>query len=130
VILLDTHVVLWSTLTPEKLSAPALAEFQRAEASAGVIGISAVSVYELANGMRRGRIQPAMAPAIFVELILTKFTIVPVSGIIARLAGELVDPFPGDPIDRLIAATALGENCTLLTADSRIRAAGVCRTLW
>ena len=33
-------------------------------------------------------------------------------------------------MDRLIAATALANNLTLITADSKIRAANACKVLW
>jgi len=46
---------------------------------------------------------------------------VPVTSEIAILASDL-DNLPGDPIDRLIVATALVERATLLTADERLLA--------
>jgi PIN domain nuclease of toxin-antitoxin system len=42
----------------------------------------------------------------------------------------LPDPFHGDPMDRIIAATAIVEDCVLLTIDEKIRQSGVCKTLW
>lgn len=44
---------------------------------------------------------------------------VPVSGDIGILAAGLED-FPRDPADRIITATAIVRNATLLTADERI----------
>ena len=45
-------------------------------------------------------------------------------------AAQLADAFPGDPMDRIIAATALTEGIPLVTADERIRRSGVVRTIW
>ena len=44
---------------------------------------------------------------------------VPVSGDIGILATELED-FPAGPADRIIAATAMGQGATLITADANI----------
>ncbi len=49
---------------------------------------------------------------------------------IAICAGELPEPFHGDSMDRMIAATAIVEKCTLITADIKIRAANACKVLW
>jgi PIN domain nuclease of toxin-antitoxin system len=49
---------------------------------------------------------------------------------IAVCAAGLPDPFHGDPIDRMIAATAIVGDCVLITHDDRIRKANVCKTLW
>lgn len=49
---------------------------------------------------------------------------------IAVTAAQLPPAFPSDPIDRIIAATALLSGATLITADERIRHSGAVRTLW
>jgi len=38
--------------------------------------------------------------------------------------------FPGDPADRLIAATAVLESAALVTKDDRIRGFADVRTVW
>ena len=53
-----------------------------------------------------------------------------VSPEIACLAAALPGAFPGDPADRLIAATAIAHRAVLLTKDSRIRRSRVTTTLW
>jgi len=45
-------------------------------------------------------------------------------------AAGLSGPFPKDPMDRLIAATALANDLTLITADGKIRKANLCKVLW
>lgn len=87
-------------------------------------------MYEIANAIRRGRLQLIVPYRIFLERIENSFKLLPISGPIAALAAEIPDPFPSDPMDRLIVATAAAEECTLLTADRRILTAGVCKTLW
>jgi PIN domain nuclease of toxin-antitoxin system len=43
---------------------------------------------------------------------------------------RLPDPFPRDPSDRLIAATAMVEGVPLVTADTRIRQSKLVETVW
>ena len=45
-------------------------------------------------------------------------------------AFELPANFPKDPVDRLIAATALIEDIPLITADREIRKSGAVPTIW
>jgi PIN domain nuclease of toxin-antitoxin system len=42
----------------------------------------------------------------------------------------LPEKFPQDPSDRLIAATAMVEGMSLVTADLRIRQSKVVETIW
>ncbi len=43
---------------------------------------------------------------------------------------QFTPPFPSDPQDRLITATAIAEGLPLVTADEAIRAASEVRTIW
>ena len=49
---------------------------------------------------------------------------------IALIAGRFPSRFPGDPMDRVIAATVLAENLTPITSDRRILLASAVRTIW
>ena len=129
-ILLDSQVVIWLALTPERISRAAAAAIQQAASAGETPGISVVTLYEVANAIRRRRIQPAMRPQAFLERIKSRFAAIPVSEAIAVRAAELADPFHGDPMDRLITATAIIERRTLVTSDEKIRTAGVCKVLW
>ncbi|MGB6691457.1 MAG: type II toxin-antitoxin system VapC family toxin [Terracidiphilus sp.] len=129
-ILLDTHVVIWSVLTPERISRPAAKAILQDESGGKVPGISVITMYEVANAIRRGRLQLTVPYRVFRERIQNRFRLFPVTGVIAALAAEMAEHFPSDPMDRLIAATAAAENGTLITADRRILTAGVCKTLW
>jgi PIN domain nuclease of toxin-antitoxin system len=130
VILLDTHAILWLFLAPEKLSATAREAILQARIDGETLGCSPVSVYEIAYAARRKRLLLHSTAEKFIAAILARIDLVPMTAEIAMRAGELADPFHGDPMDRMIAATAMAENCTLITADSKIRAASVCKTVW
>jgi len=56
VILLDTHVLVWMVAEPKRLSRAALAEIRSAQREGG-IALSAISLWELASLVARGRIR-------------------------------------------------------------------------
>jgi PIN domain nuclease of toxin-antitoxin system len=130
VILLDTHVVIWLALTPEKISPAAATAIRATESAEEISGISVMTIYEVANAIRLGRIQPTVPHQVFLNRIRSRFKVFPVSEIIALCAAELPAPFHGDPMDRLITATAIVENCTLITRDEKIREANLCKVIW
>ncbi len=129
-ILLDTHVVIWLALNPEKISPAATAAIREAESVGAFLGISAMTLYEVAYSIRRGRIQPSVPHQVFLDRIRSRFKVFPVSETIALCAAELPAPFHGDPMDRIIAATTIVENCVLITHDDLIRNANVCNVIW
>jgi PIN domain nuclease of toxin-antitoxin system len=130
VILLDTHVVLWLFLAPEKLSIRAREAILRARVAGERIGCSPVSLYEIANAARRKRLHLHTTAEEFSSAIQARIELIPLTAGIAICAGELPEPFHGDPMDRMIAATAIVEKCTLITADGKFGAANACKVLW
>jgi PIN domain nuclease of toxin-antitoxin system len=130
VILLDTHVVVWLALTPERLSSAATEAVRQAELAGETPAISAVTLYEVADAMRRGQIQPILPRSVFLDRLRSRFRVIPISEVIAVHAAELAEPFQADPMDRVIAATAIVERCTLITANPSMLAANACAVLW
>ena len=49
---------------------------------------------------------------------------------IAMRAARFGNEFHGDPIDRMLAATALEHGCVIATKDERIRGYSPLRTVW
>ena len=129
-ILLDTHVVIWLALTPEKISPAAATAIRETELAGAISGISVMTIYEVANAIRLGRIKPAVPHQVFLDRIRSRFKVFPVSDTIAQCAAELPAPFHGDPMDRIITATAIVEGCTLITKDEKIRDANLCKVIW
>ena len=129
-ILLDTHVVIWLALSPERISPAAAAAIRQAASTGEIPGISVLTLYEISDAIRRGRIKTVTPHRVFLDRLKGRFRVIPVSEAIAVHAAELVEPFHGDAIDRIIAATAIVEKCTLISADSRIHAANACTVLW
>jgi PIN domain nuclease of toxin-antitoxin system len=129
VILIDTHVLVWATSEPAKLSKPALHAIHKAVDGEGV-GISAISLWELSWLATRGRLETPGTVESYLAEVTSRVAIRPITIKIAVLANQLPEDYPADPCDRLIGATALAEGMTLVTKDSQIRACKQIATLW
>lgn len=130
-IVLDTHVLIWWLCSPAQLSGKARKAIANAVADKGVL-VSAISVLEITTLVRRGRLEFAMPVDAWLDdlRLLPELRIAPVSADIAQLAGGYGDAMPGDPADRVIAATAALMTLPLVTADLRLRECKALTTLW
>jgi PIN domain nuclease of toxin-antitoxin system len=130
-ILLDTHALVRLSYSPDKLSREARRAIAR-EVSKG-LGISSITLWELAMLVERGRFRfHAGTTREFVDgLVQTPgLTVLEISAQIAVLAAQFPADFPGDPADRLIAATARAHRIPLVTSDERIQASPLVETIW
>ena len=130
ILLLDTHVVAWLAEDEGKFSKKAVQAIERAKRSGGGLAISSVTLFELAQQVVRKRIQMDVSLDLFLRDVETRFSVLQLSAAIAERAVRLPESFPNDPMDRIIAATALVEGIPLVTADERIRESGVVETIW
>jgi PIN domain nuclease of toxin-antitoxin system len=128
-ILLDTHVVAWMASAPEKLSTAARESIRNA-AKGGGIAIAAITLWELAQMMTSGRLKITGAVDAFVEEIAARMVVIPINPRIAVLGTRFTPPYPRDPSDRLIGATAIAEGIALVTKDRGIRSSGQVNTIW
>jgi PIN domain nuclease of toxin-antitoxin system len=128
---MDTHALVWWAEESSKLSKKARQAVKAAARRRELIA-SAFSIFEIATLERRGRIALNIsADEWFNSLrILPELTIQPVTDEIAERAGAFGDVFPGDPGDRLIAATALVLDLPLITADTKLREIPRLTTIW
>jgi PIN domain nuclease of toxin-antitoxin system len=128
-IVLDTHTLLWLALEPERLSATAASVIDSESERA----ISAITVQEVAYLVARGRVDLYRPVRVWFGDVLSAFEAqaLPATVAIALRAGSL-DPgeFHGDPIDRLIYATAVEHDAHLVTADGRLRKLDPDRVVW
>jgi len=105
-ILLDTHVLVWLDEASSRLGSDATAQIDTAF-QAGEVAVSAISFWEVAMLVRKGRIRMDMDLSVWRNDLLEQGVIeLPVTGEIGIKAAGL-ESFHGDPADRLIAATAL-----------------------
>ena len=129
-IALDTHIVIWLGEASGHLSSTARRVIDEAETNGRPIVVSSVSLYEIAWGILRGRIQSSLPIDELLAKIERQFIIRSMGPVIALTAAQLPASFPGDPFDRIIAATAIVEGLPLVTADRNIRRSRAVRTLW
>jgi len=131
VVLLNTHVLVWLVVEPSRLSAAAVKAIGEAVNSGG-IAIASVTLLELATLIVRGRLLPGGPPASVLEELVDRTGVVvkAITPAIAVLAAQFPEPFPGDPADRLIAATAHVEGIPLITRDAKLRRSSTVQTIW
>jgi PIN domain nuclease of toxin-antitoxin system len=129
-ILLDTHVVVWLLAAEDRLSARARAAILECRLAGESLAFSPVSAFEIAYSAGRGRLPLDASVEDFMASVQSKLELAPLTAEIAICAANLPTPFHGDPIDRMIAATAIVNDCTLITRDGKIRQANACKTLW
>jgi len=128
-ILLDTHVLLWMSLDPKKLSKRAREAILDAWTKDGV-AVAAITLWELAWLAENGRVQVSGTVEAFVRACVSKVIIRPITPEIAVHAVQLPSDYPKDPQDRLIGATARVEGLPLVTADTDILASKAVTTIW
>ena len=128
-ILLDTHVLAWAANDSKQLSREAASAIRRARRDGG-LAVSAITVWELALLVARGKVQVYGSIETSLRLLLEGVTILPITTEIAALATQFPDDYPRDPADRLIGATARAEGLTLVTRDEKIRRCPLLKTVW
>jgi PIN domain nuclease of toxin-antitoxin system len=127
-ILLDTAVLLWLAMDPERLSDAA----RRAlDAPAERVWVSAISGFEVGQKHARGKLELPMSPEVWVSRALAAHALeeIPISLAIALRATAL-PRLHDDPFDRLLIATAQTNRLTLLTPDRKIMQYPDLETLW
>jgi len=129
-ILLDTHVVIWLSYDHSRISSNAHAAIKTARQRQRGLAISAMSLIEIARLSRHGHILVTPDLETFLSDIEQRLVIFPINAKIAMQTYDLPPRFPKDPVDRIIAATALIEDIPLLTADREIRASRAVPTIW
>jgi PIN domain nuclease of toxin-antitoxin system len=122
VLLLDTHVWIWSTEGDRRrIGRRTRHALARAE-SAHAIRISPASIFEVMALHTAGRLRLARPVEQWIRegLEATGVRLAELTPSIAIDAGAMSRTSLADPIDRLLVATARQLGATLLTADARI----------
>jgi PIN domain nuclease of toxin-antitoxin system len=130
VILLDTHVVLWLTSDPGKLSGKARTAIEDSRRNGDGVAICDITLLELTTLASKGRIHLGISLESFLQEVEARFVVLPISGRACARAMGFPTGYPKDPADRIIGATALVEGLSLITADREIRRSKLVRTIW
>jgi PIN domain nuclease of toxin-antitoxin system len=130
VMLVDTHVVVWLAGYEGQLSKKARAAIADARQRGEGLAICDITLIELARLASKGRIRLAISVESFLTEVEARFVVLPITGRACVRALELPAAFPQDPADRIIAATALVEGMSLVTADREIRRSRALTTIW
>ena len=126
-VLLDTHTLIWASLSRATLSPEASAAIANPE---NEILVSAASAWEIATKVRLGKFPDAVPfERRFLDAVNEAgYLLLPITAEIALRAGR----FPaahGDPFDRIIAAQALALDIPVISLDAKLDQFGV-RRIW
>jgi PIN domain nuclease of toxin-antitoxin system len=122
VLLLDTHVLVWSVEGDERrIGRQARRLLARAE-SAGAVAVSPVTLFEIAAFHVGGRLRLARPVERWIRETLeaTGIRIAELSPAAAIDGGHIPRTALEDPADRLLVATARHLDAVLMTSDARI----------
>lgn len=128
-IVLDTHAwIWWASETPRRLTLRA----RKAIAEAPSIAVSAISPWEVAMLVAKGRLELDRDVLVWIRqaLALPRVKLAPLTPEIAVRSTRLGVGFPGDPANRILVATARELGAALVTKDEALRGADGIRTIW
>ncbi len=128
-VLLDTHAWVWWVTQNRKLLPATLHEYLSKDEAP--LNVSAVSVYEVCvlAGRERVNIGLPIREWINEATVGSNIRVIPVDRQIAEYAGRLPD-IHGDPMDRIIIATSMLLETTLVTKDQWIQQYPDLKILW
>jgi len=129
--LMDTPVWIWWHTAPEKLS-DTVREVLLELASDDALLLSAISIWEVAKLVEKGRFRLSMGIDVWITqaLDMPRLQLTPLSPAISIESTRLPQPFHDDPADQIIVASARQFDATLLTVDRLIRSYAHVRSLW
>ena len=120
--LIDTHIWIWYLNgAPGVLSHDAVAWLRRAAATHGLL-VSDMSVWEVGTKAAKGKLSLAPSAATWIDRASQQpgFAFTPVDRTILLASTQLPGTIHGDPIDRILIATASQAGVPLVTADRAI----------
>lgn len=128
----DTRALVWYLFAMPELSADAKTFMDNAAASGGYIFVPTISFVEITYLAERNRLGANVLPRINSAVQMPNSVLKPIelthqiTVTMSQISRSTVPDMP----DRIIAATALHLNLSLVTKDSKIQALGNIRTIW
>ena len=129
-LLLDTHVLLWLALEPERIPKNWNDAMEEARRTTGSLAIAGSTLWEIAQLDAKGRLLLDPPVDVFLERVEKIYRVFPINRQIAVRGSQFSATYPRDPADRQIGATAIIHGLTLVTADQRILSSGEVPCLW
>ncbi len=119
-IVLDTHVWVWWVHGNQRLTETQIETITANEAD--LIGVSAISCWEVAKLVEYGRLALPYPVREWFELALSYpgIHLLELTPEIAAESTQLPGEFHRDPADQIIVATARIHNCPLMTSDGKL----------
>lgn len=117
-LLLDTHVLLWLMFDDPRLG---IKQRKLLDDSRSTIYISAISIFEIANKVRIGKLPISKSAAESLKNVCEQFSFskVELNFHHAQLAG-LLSGQHRDPFDRMLAAQSIVEKLPIMSVDTKL----------
>jgi PIN domain nuclease of toxin-antitoxin system len=131
VIILDTHVLIYDSLSPRRLSQRARKAIEEGEKE-GSLACSDISLWEIAMLIGKGRLDPGTDSSSFLELILKArpIEVLPITVQIATISSDDRLFTHYDPADRIIGATVIYHRGVLVSSDKNLQNVNGLKTVW
>ena len=113
-LLLDTCALIWLGNGDASLSLDARQAIEECE----TVYVSPISLWEVSNKCRKGKLQLKFSPREWFNRILQRYQLkmLPLTNEVMFRAGELQE-YHKDPADRMIIASAMVDGLTIVTGD-------------
>ena len=121
-VLCDTCALIWLATGDAKLSRVARNVIRDAE----LLCFSSISIWEIARKVKAGELEIPVSPAMFAAMLVKRYGMkeLPLDNAI-MLRSSALPEIHKDPADRFIIATALLNDCVIVTGDRRFPEYGV-----
>jgi PIN domain nuclease of toxin-antitoxin system len=127
ILLLDTHVLIWAMMDPQKLSARAAKAMRSPD---NELVLSCITLIELTIKVQSGKLQIPLSRD-YMDRHLEEIGVSRILDVLPKHAYTMagIPPVHGDPFDRLLAAQCISEDM-LLVSDDRVFRKYPVEVLW
>ena len=121
-VLCDTCALIWLATGDERLSRKARAIIRDAE----LLCFSSISIWEIARKVKSGELEIPISPTLFTDMLIKQYGMkeLPLDNAV-MLRSSALPEIHKDPADRFIIATALLNDCVVVTGDRRFPEYGI-----
>ena len=121
-VLCDTCTLIWLATGSARLSRSARNVIRDAE----LLCFSSISIWEVARKVKSGELEIPVSPTLFADMLVKQYGMkeLPLDNAV-MLRSSALPEIHKDPADRFIIATALLNDCVVVTGDRRFPEYGV-----